>query len=119
MSTPEVLLFTKNAVEAEDLSDMLHVLRGWQVVRCRDILTVTEVAEAVASSLVLAFLSAPLADLHSSGILEVLRKAGARIVVLDLDAAAAKALGVFALERPFVDGQVQALLDLMQGEIEA
>lgn len=59
----------------------------------------------------MAFVTPPVPALEDSGLLIALRGTGARIVVIDLDAAAAGPLGVETLARPFTAEQVRDLLD--------
>ncbi|TDA71214.1 hypothetical protein E0702_18590, partial [Halomonas marinisediminis] len=69
-----------------------------------------EVVARAQGSLKMAFVSPPVAILEDSGLLVALRGTGARIVVIDLDAAAAATLGVETLARPFTAAQVRRLL---------
>jgi hypothetical protein len=108
---PHALLFTRNVLEAEDLSEMLRALRGWEAATCRDLAAALELATRAGARLQMAFVTPPVPALEDSGLLIALRGTGARIVVIDLDAAAAGPLGVETLARPFTAEQVRDLLD--------
>lgn len=108
---PRALILSSNALEAQDLAEMLESFFGMTSAVCRTIDAALEVAQAHRTSLEVAFVAASLQAVDQSGLIGSLQDSQSKIVVIDAEPASASAQGLKSLLRPFAAEHVRAALD--------
>lgn len=109
-SVPNALIFSRNALEAEDLAEMLESFFGMSSAVCRTAEAAMEIVQAHAATLEVAFVAASLQAIDQSGLLAGLEAARSKVVIIDGEPKETSAAGLNCILRPFVAEDVQAAL---------
>lgn len=109
-SVPKALIFSRNALEAEDLAEMLDSFFGMTSAVCRSADAAMDIVQTHAATLEVAFVTASLQALDQTGLLERLQAARSKIVIIDGEPTEARAAGLNCILRPFVAEDVRAAL---------
>lgn len=107
---PRALILSSNALEAQDLAEMLESFFGMTSAICRSIDAALDVARANRTSLEVAFLGASTQATDLSGLIGSLRDNQSTIVLIDAEPVSAQAQGLRSLLRPFSAEHVRAAL---------
>ncbi|WP_424966781.1 hypothetical protein [Dinoroseobacter sp. S375] len=108
---PRALILSTNAVEAQDLAEMLDTFFGMTSAVCRSLDAAHDIARTHLATLEVAFVAASLRAADQGNLVAKLKAAQSKVVLIDADPGLADMLGFNALLRPFLAEDVRAALE--------